>query len=105
MFSSNERSNDDDRCEYSCNTTYVLNGERRVRIGYIDFNRFDIVIAAPEILKVRKISSGIDLAFKKMQVYNFSAYLILYSENFSRNETFGLILRLYPSKYCSSIVS
>ncbi|EJD73598.1 hypothetical protein LOAG_18985 [Loa loa] len=52
----------------SYNTTYVLNGERRVQIGYIDFNRLDIIITKPELLTHRKIPSGIDLAFKKMKL-------------------------------------
>ncbi|KAM3717611.1 tRNA nuclease CdiA [Dirofilaria immitis] len=68
-----ETLNDDMRgsqkIEESYNTTYVLNGERRVLIGYIDFNRLDIVITKPEFLTRRKIpSSGTDLAFKKIQV-------------------------------------
>ncbi|VDM15057.1 unnamed protein product [Wuchereria bancrofti] len=68
----NETLNDDirrsEKDKSNCNTTYVLNGERRVQIGYIDFNRLDVVITKPELLTRRKIPSGIDLAFKKIQV-------------------------------------
>uniref|UniRef100_A0A0R3RZZ0 ANK_REP_REGION domain-containing protein n=1 Tax=Elaeophora elaphi TaxID=1147741 RepID=A0A0R3RZZ0_9BILA len=68
----NEMSNDETRrrqkVENNYSTTYVLNGERRIPISYIDFDRFDVVITKPEFLTRRKIPSVIDLAFKKMQV-------------------------------------
>ncbi|KAL3984582.1 hypothetical protein ACH3XW_35115 [Acanthocheilonema viteae] len=68
----NETLNDDTRksekAENSYNTTYVLNGERRIPIGYVDFNRLDIVITKPESLTRRKNPCGADLAFKKIQV-------------------------------------
>ncbi|KAK6107630.1 hypothetical protein QQG55_28955 [Brugia pahangi] len=68
----NETLNDEirrsEKDKSNSNTTYVLNGEQRVQIGYIDFNRLDVVITKPEFLTRRKIPSGIDLAFKKIQL-------------------------------------
>ncbi|VDK79058.1 unnamed protein product [Litomosoides sigmodontis] len=80
----NDRTLSDDECrmqktESKCNTTYVLNGERRIPIGYVDFNRLDIIITKPEFLNRRKIPSGTDLAFKKMQVKATLPALELYS--------------------------
>lgn len=49
-------------------TTYVLNGERRIPISYINFNRLDVVIEKPTISMHRKTSFRTDLAYKKIQV-------------------------------------
>ncbi|VDN02877.1 unnamed protein product [Thelazia callipaeda] len=63
----------------SSNTRYVLNGDRQVPIGYINFDRLDVVITKPSAISPRKTHSRTDLAFKKIQMKSILPKLELHS--------------------------
>uniref|UniRef100_A0A0M3IMR2 ANK_REP_REGION domain-containing protein n=1 Tax=Ascaris lumbricoides TaxID=6252 RepID=A0A0M3IMR2_ASCLU len=63
-----ESSGDESTSHRENSTRYVMNGEHRIAIDYVDFKKLDIVISKPRLEMPRRAPSTTDLAMKKMKV-------------------------------------
>ncbi|KHN81985.1 hypothetical protein Tcan_07547 [Toxocara canis] len=63
-----EESGDESALHKEDATSYVLNGDRKVTIGFVDFKKLDIVISRPRLDLPRRSPSNTDLAMKRKKV-------------------------------------
>lgn len=66
-----EQECDDDK------TSYVMNGERKVPIAALNFNKLDIIISRPTFIPRRKACANVDLIVKKIKVCSNGTLCVL----------------------------